>query len=328
MLASARLPRTERSLNFELCAIQRVADLRSAILIPYRQIFFDRTEYCLFVVGNSMADQSFDLWKNTYSIDLHGLFVSQAVDILERRLETCFQFGIPFLDVVHGRSQSAEDNGKNTIRQAVLRDSWSGNHVRKKVYFNSKMERCDYKELGVYNCTATRLCLDSNTVPLVRSEDFEFDSIGARYPDIKSAAAIRPFLPQPISLQYLTSKLFPAGHEPGRVGRFARSPISAESFKEIVDPVFCPVTGPEDDIYPGPHYLVSSEKLEQFRRRLCEKTLTRSQVADKGGFPEEWIEWCHQLIGGQIAADYVRCHCREMGYNFWPLYVYASNDRS
>ena len=133
-----------------------------------------------------MAKNFYHQWFDYFRIDVHGHSISTAQTAVKTRVEECYRYGIPFLEVVHGSGQKARERGQARRSLAhVIGQEFAHPYVVKKISL-------DY---GLYdvgrNPTATRLCLKLNPKPLARNNNVTFRDFVADYSYIPKFSPIR-----------------------------------------------------------------------------------------------------------------------------------------
>ena len=63
-----------------------------------------------------MCNQLYQPWFDYFLIDVHGCTANTALKVVARHVEDCYRYGIPYLEVVHGSSDKANEKGERALR--------------------------------------------------------------------------------------------------------------------------------------------------------------------------------------------------------------------
>ncbi len=108
-----------------------------------------------------MADQEYYADKNRFWIDLHNCATYEAVMIIETRIEECYKYGIPEIEVIYG----TPDQYDGSIQQAMLELAKSNKKVDSDSAFHA----------------GTTITLVNNPIPTPKDDKMSFAGFSASY---------------------------------------------------------------------------------------------------------------------------------------------------
>lgn len=66
-----------------------------------------------------MADQNFDKQQNRFRIDLHKCATAEAIEIVRKRIDECYRYGITILEVIYGTPDNYAVSIEEAVRQII-----------------------------------------------------------------------------------------------------------------------------------------------------------------------------------------------------------------
>ncbi len=255
----------------------------------------------------SMAKQFYHQWFDYYRVDVHGCSLDTAVRIVRERTDDCYRYGIPFLEVVHGSGDKANQQRRKSIGE-VLREELSHPAISKKL----PLSEYGYQHLWDGRSTALRLCLSSNPDPEPRSADVVFKGFNPEYtvrntlslsPDPAWQWGIgnfHPFLPLSTALYDVETALF---------GFPLKSHFSWECKQEVgtqqVASAIEKVVNVEVDANLRFERTLSLTPRDfiAIRTEILKGVITAEEIAIRTGCPLGWLDWC-------AAFTFINCSCR------------------
>jgi len=114
-----------------------------------------------------MADQYFHADRNRFWIDLHKCATYEAVSIIEKRIDECFNYGVTKMEIIYG----TPDNYEGSIQQAV-------SDIAEK---NEKVETQSEFHAG------TNFIITQNPNPMPQDDSMSFSGFSASYENYHKA---------------------------------------------------------------------------------------------------------------------------------------------
>ena len=280
-----------------------------------------------------MAEQFFHQWFGYFRLDLHGCSAETALKITAKRIDDCYTYGIPFLEIVHGSDEKAKASHKGSLG-AVIQKMRHPN-IAKMVPLAGYCRRAIISG----SSTAIRLCLRENPKPQERISTTVFSGFSRDYlyfpknePSKKSVWAyksedikrsvpvsvsmrtvddIKPFAPVWVSMMDVIDAL--VGDDPLQShNRHQTDSLYWEYlFKKLP---LQDVRNAVANVLQFPELAQAEQSAEcidltptQFeavKQRLLGGSILPSQIADYTGCPISFLEWCDGFARG---ANGCRC---------------------
>jgi hypothetical protein len=260
-------------------------------------------------------NQFYHQWLDYHRIDVHGCSVGTAIKVIGARIEDCYRFGIPFLEIVHGSSDTARKQGRKSIGEIIQAEN-----VHPLIVKKIPLDQYGSRHCGNERSTATRFCLKNNPSPLERNESVLFSRFSPEFLQTKSwrprlgwqtfgTADFFPFKPALINVAYVCEALFGLPLSP--VGAGSGS-IDTNLFEEVNRAVMTVVPETVIDNHPLAEFSLRANQFEAVRVYLLRGFLLSTHIAETVGCDPEFVEFCAQFGHSaklcKCAAELTRGH--------------------
>lgn len=263
---------------------------------------------CVLAKSLKMAAQIqfYHQWLDYLRIDVHGCSAKTALKVVTSRLEECYTYGIPFLEVVHGSSDKAAAQGQTSIGEMLLKHF---HHER--VVKRIPLSHYSSESPSEYRTTATRFKLKANPRPLKRLESVVFKGFVPEHNvtspyippvgwQVMGTSDFQPFRPVKVTLSYVHEALFGCPLSPFNRGGLR---VEQETYEEIRNAVVN-VTGNDAINVPGCEFALTPDEFHAVKARLMRGFRAVLEIAEVAGCEANFIDFC-----SQFAYSATGCRC-------------------
>jgi hypothetical protein len=255
-----------------------------------------------------MAKQFYHPWFDYYRVDVHGCSFKTAMEVVLRRLDDCYAYGIPFLEIVHGSSDKAAQQSRRSIGFELLHHL-EHPAVKRKL----PLSQYGYQHLWDGRSTALRFCILSNPAVQQRSTETCFKGFWPEY-EVRSSRLSSeipvweletydayPFKAVSAALYDVETGLCGDPLSPKFSWNYEAdldTLLVAEAVEKVTNLKANPASRFERTLN------LTAAEFSIIRFELLRGSLTGEQIASLIGCPLEWLTWCSSFAFANIA-----CHC-------------------